>query len=147
MGLALTKGLGIGEGVGVTVADGVRKGVVLGGMVGVKIGGGVGEGIEVGVGVGSGSSGSSQPNRNNPTRGRENVRKQLIRFRPILRFLDIYDALSIRMPGPRGRYRRVFPPKGTWVHRGSAAAASFCTRESYKNSQGKTSVIQVLPAC
>jgi hypothetical protein len=100
VGLALTEGLEIGEGVGVTVADGVRKGVVLGGMVGVKIGAGVGEGIEGGVGAGSGSSGSSQPNRNNPNRGRENLCKQLIRFRPILRFLDIYAALSIRCRVP-----------------------------------------------
>jgi hypothetical protein len=85
MGLGLTEGLEIGEGIGVgiTVADGVGKGVVLGGFVEDKIGAGVGEGIEVGGGVGSGSSGSSQPNRNNPSREREKVRKKLIKLRPI----------------------------------------------------------------
>jgi hypothetical protein len=113
VGLALTEGLEIGEGVGVTVTDGVRKGVVLGGMVGVKIGAGVGEGIEVGVGVGVGSrsSGSSQPNRNNPNRERENVQKQHIRFRPILRFRDIYAALSIRMPVPEVSTVGYFHPR------------------------------------
>jgi hypothetical protein len=46
---------------------------------------GVAVGAGVGVGVGSGLSDSSQPNRKNPTREREAVRKQIIGFRPINR--------------------------------------------------------------
>jgi hypothetical protein len=110
VGLAPTEGSEIGEGVGVTVADGVRKGVVLGGMIGVKIAPALKRGSKRVWGSVAGHL-VPQPNRNNPNRERENVRKKLVRFRRILRLLDIYAALSILMPGPRGQYRWVFQLK------------------------------------
>jgi hypothetical protein len=70
-------GSGVGVGVGVSVGVGVGLGVGAG--VGVSLG--VGVGVAVGVGVGTGLTDWPQLSVREPTRRRENARKQLLRFR------------------------------------------------------------------
>src|SRR4029077_18203643 len=88
---------GGGVEVGVTVGIGVGAGVNVGVAVGVKVGTGVGAGVDVGtavgvkvsagVGVGGGTGLTDRPQLSvrNPIRRRENARRPLLRFRPILK--------------------------------------------------------------
>src|SRR5271165_4416647 len=72
-------GVGVGVAVGVKVGTGVGTGVDVGVAVGVKVGAGVG------VGVGTGLTDRPQLSVRNPIRRRENARRPLLRFRPILK--------------------------------------------------------------
>jgi len=71
-------GVGAGVAVGVKVGAGVGVGVGVGVAVGVKVGAGVG------VGVGSGLTDRPQLSVRNAIRRRENARRRLLRFCPIL---------------------------------------------------------------
>ena len=73
--MAVGAGVGTGVGVGVAVGAGVETGV----GVGVAVGSGVG------AGVGTGLTGRPQLNRRNASGRRENARKRLLRFRPIVK--------------------------------------------------------------
>jgi len=87
-------GVGAGVAVGVKVGAGVGVGVGVGVAVGVKVGAGVGVGVGVeagvkvgagvGVGVGSGLTDRPQLSVRNAIRRRENARRRLLRFCPIL---------------------------------------------------------------
>ena len=69
-----------GGGVGVAVGGvGVGVGVNVGVAVGVKVGAGVAVGVDVGL------TDRPQLSVRNPTRGRENARRRLVRFRPIVK--------------------------------------------------------------
>jgi len=70
---------GGGVEVGVKVGTGVGAGVDVGAAVGVKVGAGVG------VGGGTGLTDRPQLSVRNPIRRRENARRPLLRFRPILK--------------------------------------------------------------
>jgi hypothetical protein len=72
-------GVEVGVAVGVKVGTGVGAGVDVGAAVGVKVGAGVG------VGGGSGLTDRPQLSVRNPIRRRENARRLLLRFRPILK--------------------------------------------------------------
>ena len=64
---------------------GVGVGADVGVAVGVKVGAGVGVGVGAGAGVGTGLTERPQLNRRNAVRRKENARKQLLRFRPIVK--------------------------------------------------------------
>ena len=81
MGVGVGAGVGVGVGVavGVKVGTGVGADVDVGAAVGVKVGAGVG------VGGGTGLTDRPQLSVRNPIRRRENARRPLLRFRPILK--------------------------------------------------------------
>jgi UDP-3-O-[3-hydroxymyristoyl] glucosamine N-acyltransferase len=90
-------GVGVGVAVGVKVGVGVGVGVDVGVAVGVKVGAGVAVGVDVGVAVGVkvgagvavgvdvGLTDRPQLRVRKPIRGRENARRRLVRFRPIVK--------------------------------------------------------------
>ena len=87
--------VGVGVVVGVKVGSAVGAGVEVGVAIGVKVGSGVGVGVAVvvdfgagsgvGVGVGTLSTGRLQLSVRTPTKGRKNARKQLPRFRSMMK--------------------------------------------------------------
>ena len=72
-------GVDVGAAVGVKVGVGVGVGVDVGVAVGVKVGAGVGVGVDVGL------TDRPQLSVRNPIRGRQNARRRLVRFRPIVK--------------------------------------------------------------
>lgn len=72
-------GVGVGVGVGVEVGSGVSVGVGVGVAVGVEVGSGVG------VGVGVGLTDRLQLSVREPTRRSKDARKQLLRFRSMVK--------------------------------------------------------------
>jgi len=79
VGSGVGAGVGVGVVVGVKVGSGVRVGVGVGVVVGVKVGSGVG------AGVGTGLTDRPQLSVRKPIRRRENARRRLLRFRPIVK--------------------------------------------------------------
>ena len=82
-------GVNVGVAVGVKVGTGVGAGVDVGAAVGVKVSAGVG-----GVGGGTGLTERPQLSVRNPIRRRENARRPLLRFRPILKNIRSKSDLS-----------------------------------------------------
>jgi UDP-3-O-[3-hydroxymyristoyl] glucosamine N-acyltransferase len=78
-GVGVEVGAGVGVAVGVKVGVGVGVGVDVGVAVGVKVGAGVGVGVDVGL------TDRPQLSVRNPIRGRQNARRRLVRFRPIVK--------------------------------------------------------------
>ena len=92
-------GIGVGAGVKVVVkvGTGVGAGVDVGAAVGVKVGAGVG------VGGGTGLTDRPQLSVRNPIRRRENARRLLLRFRPILKNIrSKCDLSDCRLQGRFG---------------------------------------------
>jgi hypothetical protein len=101
VGTGVGAGVGVGVAVGVKVGTGVGAGVGVGVVVGVKVGAGVGVGVDVGL------TDRPQLSVRNPIRGRENARRRLVRFRPIVK-----HPFNMRF-----RQRRMIPHRDTGASR------------------------------
>ena len=89
VGVGVAVGVEVGSGVGVGVGVGVAVGVEVGSGVGVGVGVGVVVGVEVGsgvgVGVGVGLTDRLQLSVRKPTKRSKHARKQLLRFRSMVK--------------------------------------------------------------